>query len=99
MWSASDRLSYDIAAALLPAPSSVTPAPHQFTALDLLPHLSQKPSERRCNVRGALDVFDVLRVRLNELHVAKKRLARVYRCRAAVKVSLKLNKLGGRFVF
>lgn len=33
MWSANDRLSYDIAAALLPAPSSITPSPHRFTAL------------------------------------------------------------------
>lgn len=32
-WSASDRLSYDVAAALLPAPSSVTPSPHHFAAL------------------------------------------------------------------
>ncbi len=32
-WSAGDRLSYDIGAALLPEPSSVTPSPHHFGAL------------------------------------------------------------------
>ena len=33
MWSSSDRLSYDVGAALLPAPSTVTPSPHLSRAL------------------------------------------------------------------
>lgn len=36
MWSASDRLSYDIAAALLPSASAVTPSPHRFAPLTQL---------------------------------------------------------------